>query len=100
MLTIEPDVSLVVSMRVYPRAALFRTCYLFTGKCWIWLAPVNDDEVAVNLLRKDAQEDVTILQREFANALIDHAVRWEIDSETRDMRSLVMAAALGEATRG
>lgn len=98
MLSIEPQLTLSVDVTVYPKAALFRACYHFTGRSWVWLTPGDEEgQVKVHFALKD-EGDPAVLQGDFANALIDHAVRWQIDSQTQDIRSALISAALAEAS--
>lgn len=98
MLSIEPQLTLSVDVTVYPKTALFRACYLFTGRCWVWLVPGDvEGQVKVHFALKD-EGDLAVLQGEFANALIDHAVRWQIDCQTQGIRSALISAALTEAS--
>lgn len=94
--SLAPSHRLIVDVHCYPREVLFRTCYAFTDRCYIWLEPVDDDRVAVSLTSKDDRIVVEWLPGEFGNALIDYALRSRIAQETAGPRdSLVRAAVRG-----
>jgi len=97
MLQIAPELTIVIDPAIYPKTALFRCCYLFTDRCWIWLTPSTNDNISIHFVRKSSGDDLRALQGEFANALIDHVVRWQVDQETRAIRQVIITAALGEA---
>jgi len=91
-----PAHRLTVDLRCYPREVLFRTCYAFTDRCYIWLEPADDGRVAVSLTPKDDRIAIERLPGEFGNALIDYALRAQIAEDTAGLRdSLVRTAVQG-----
>ena len=96
---LEPARRLIVDLRCYPREVLFRTCYAFTDRCYIWLEPVDDDRLAVALTPKDNQIVTERLPGEFGNSLIDFALRAQIAQETAGLRDSLMRAAVEGLSR-
>ncbi|MCW2243163.1 His-Xaa-Ser system protein HxsD [Azospirillum canadense] len=95
---IQPECSIAVDTSVYPQDAVLRACYAFTDRCWLWIAKGTDGGVAVGMRRKDPRADLDVLKGEFANALLDFALRHSIEERTRDIRATIVSAALAEAT--
>ena len=94
------DESLCVSVdtSVYSLEALFRVCYAFTDRCYLFLQPEESSPVIrVRITRKSPDCDMTTLAGEFSNELINQRVRLQIASETRSIRELIVAQAFAEA---
>lgn len=97
---IEVEFSLSIDTSVYPREAVFRTCYAFTDRYYIWLKRVAEGHViSVNFARKNLSSNIQELKGEFANALIDFTLRDNIERQTRNIRTTIISAALAEASR-
>lgn len=91
------EFSIVVDTAVFPRDVVVRTCYAFTDRCWCWLQAEGPSGIVVGFRRKDESGDPDIIKGDFANALIDFALRARIDTDTRTVRDVIVAAALTEA---
>ncbi|MDQ3803556.1 MAG: His-Xaa-Ser system protein HxsD [Acidobacteriota bacterium] len=87
-----------VDTAVYSQEALFRVCYAFTDRCYLFLQPEEGSSVVkVMFTRKTADCDLPTLAGEFSNELINQKVRLQIASETRAIRELIVAQAFAEA---
>jgi len=93
---IAVEFSLSVDTSIYPREAVFRTCYAFTDRCYVWLKRVEGSTISVNFARKNQGVDLTELKGEFANTLIDFALRDSIERQTREIRATIVKTALAE----
>jgi His-Xaa-Ser system protein HxsD len=91
---LTPAHRLIVDARCFPTKVLYRTCYAFTDRCYIWLEAVDNDRMAVSLTPKDDQIAVEQLPGEFGNALIDYALRAQIAQETAGLRDSLVSAAM------
>lgn len=95
------EFSIVVDTAVFPRDVVVRACYAFTDRCWCWLQAEGPSGIAVAFRRKDEVNDPDIdpnvIRGDFANALIDFALRARIEADTRTVRDVIVAAALTEA---
>ncbi len=87
-----------VDLSVYSLDALFRVCYIFTDRCYLFLEPAErPSTIRVRFARKMPECDLAIVAAEFSNALIDQRVRTQIASETKAVRELIVAQAFAEA---
>ena len=87
-----------VSLDLYPLEALFRVCYSFTDKCYLFLEHTEaPDIVKVHFAKKAPGSDLEIIAGEFSNELINQRVRLDIATETRPIRELIVAQAFAEA---
>jgi His-Xaa-Ser system protein HxsD len=87
-----------VDTAVYSLEALFRVCYGFTDRCYLFLQPEEASSVVrVKFSRKTSDCDLSSLAGEFSNELINQKVRQQIASETRAIRELIVAHAFAEA---
>lgn len=94
------DNSLVVSVNcdLYSREALFRVCYLFTDRCYLFLTQEETSPVVqVRFTRKSLDTDLNELAGEFSNELINQKVRQDVAAETKAIRELIVAQAFAEA---
>jgi His-Xaa-Ser system protein HxsD len=85
-----------VDTSIYSWGALFRTCYKFTDRSYLYLRRETADVVSVTFTAKNAETDVSALIGEFANELIDQRLRSLINDETRSVRELIVAQAFAE----
>jgi His-Xaa-Ser system protein HxsD len=101
-INLEPPFALefciLIDIDLYPREALLRTCYALTDRCYIWLSRQDGSQVKVSFRRKDQALDVDLLKAEFANALLDFALRVDVEERTRVIREALVTTALAEAT--
>jgi His-Xaa-Ser system protein HxsD len=87
-----------LNLRLYPLAALFRVCYRFTDKCYLFITEDEKDEVlTIHFTKKEAETDLSILAGEFSNELIYQKVRFDVAAETQGLRDLIAAQAFAEA---
>ena len=89
--------SLVVDTTLYTSDALFRACYAFTGRCYVFLKQVSAGQVLVEFRRSDSSPALADVVGAFANELIDQRVRAAIVRETRAIRERIVAQAFAEA---
>ena len=94
----EKSLCIGVDTGVYSLDALFRVCYAFTDRCYLFLEPEDASSVIkVRFSRKTSDCDLATLAGEFSNELINQRVRLQIASETRAIRELIVAQAFAEA---
>jgi His-Xaa-Ser system protein HxsD len=87
-----------VDTAAYSLEALFRACYAFTDRCYLFLRPEDGSTVVeVMFAEKTPDSDLASLAGEFSNELIDQKVRQQIAAETRAIRELIVAQAFAEA---
>lgn len=86
-----------VDLTLYSESVVFRACHEFTGKCYLEICRSGVDELVVKFTNQQAATDLGPIEREFANALLDHRVREELERTTEPIRRLIVAQAFGEA---
>jgi len=85
----------VVDLGIYSVAAVQKTAYLFTGRCYVHLQYRSERIVEVRIRSKEGfVGDLDMLAREFCNELLDHTLRAVIAKETEAERNLILAHAL------
>jgi His-Xaa-Ser system protein HxsD len=93
------QITIFVSIRTYPLEVIYRVCYAFTDRYYLWLEPQANGDIGVRITPKAGSLIPEQVQGEFGNALIDYAVRWSIAKETMKVREVIVSAALAEAHR-
>jgi His-Xaa-Ser system protein HxsD len=86
-----------VDLTLYSESVVFRACHEFTGRCYLEICRSGVDELVVKFSKQQAATDLGPIEREFANALLDHRVRDELERKTEPIRRLIVAQAFGEA---
>lgn len=89
--TYEVDTSL------YSREALFRACYLFTDRCYLFLRQLENGNIAVDFRGQETATRLEHVVGAFANELINQRLRADISRETQSIRELIVAQAFAEA---
>lgn len=102
----DEHLAIRVNLDIYPLNALFRVCYLFTDRCYLFL---SEDElpseqmatmtntVRVRFAKKAADCDLYTIAGEFSNELINQKVRFDIAAETGLIREMIVTQAFTEA---
>lgn len=82
---------------LYSREAVFRACYQFTDRCFLFLEPAGDAAIVVEFRKRSPLADLTEIVGSFANELINQKVRADIARETQGIRELIVAQAFSGA---
>ena len=93
----KDSLQLVVDRNLYTDAVIFRTCYLFTDRCYLFLSLTAQGEISVAFRAKQAQPDLDSVAGEFGNELINQKIRAELAEETKLIRELIVTQAFAEA---
>ncbi|HET6977244.1 MAG TPA: His-Xaa-Ser system protein HxsD [Pyrinomonadaceae bacterium] len=94
----ECTLTIFVDTKIYSLEVLFRTCYSFTDRCYLFLEPSNDSQIiAVRFANKSSDGTLSTTAAEFSNELVNQRVRFDIANETRSIRELIVAQAFAEA---
>lgn len=88
---------LALPIDVYGLEAIFRSCYWLTDRCYVYLAPPQDDIIEVTLVSKEGDTDLTDqLTWDFLNDLLDKRLQVEVNRETKTIREIIVAQAFAE----
>ena len=95
-------VVLSVSEAVYPLDAVYGAAYLFVDRCWVFLDRARTGEVRVRLTPRAAADPAArkALAGEFANELLNQALRLRLAESTARIREYYTAAALRASSAG
>lgn len=94
----DDGLAVAVNSDLYSREALFRVCYLFTDRCYLFLSQEEGSPVIhVRFTRKSPETDLSRLAGEFSNELVNQKVRLDVAAETKAIRELIVAQAFAEA---
>lgn len=88
---------LTVDAGLYSQEALFRACYAFTDRCYIFLRAAEGGRVTVVFRKRQSPHTLESLVAEFANELISQQLRRQIATETSAIRNAIVAQAFAEA---
>src|SRR6266478_3142974 len=94
--------SVDVDESVYSRDAVLRTAYWFTDRCYLYIARPGPGLFRVQFKPKAPKSDLVVetldvVAGEFLNSLLDHQLRRDIESETGQIRELLVAKAFADA---
>jgi His-Xaa-Ser system protein HxsD len=87
-----------VDTTIYSKACLFRACYKFTDRAYVFLSRPDDDpnSIVVSITSKQIGCDPRQIIREFSNELIDQGTREILEEEFGPIRNLIVAQAFSE----
>lgn len=94
---VEDERSLTVDRELYSIRALFRACYAFTDRCYLFLRDAEPGLVTVVFRKRQSPKTLDALIEEFANELINQGLRAQLEEETRPIRERIVAMAFSEA---
>jgi His-Xaa-Ser system protein HxsD len=101
----ETSATIHLNPLVYSREAILRACYWFTGTAYIHIPESPEDRLIIRVEMKQstptlANPTLTPIREfvgEFCNSLLDFELRRQIESETAQVRQLIMAKAFSES---
>lgn len=96
----DDGLTVIVDLATYGEEALFRTCYVFTDRCYLFLNPAGPGELRVRFRKRDPLADLLRIVGEFGNELINQRIRSDLAQQTRTIRELIVAQAFAEADLG
>jgi len=85
--------SITVSTSIYSLEAIHAAIYKYTDSYHVLITPNTDDSVTVIFEAKDKAKDINEELKDFANSLIDHQVRLQLDKTNGKIRDLIVAHA-------
>lgn len=85
--------NITVNTSIYTIEAIHAATYQFIGSYHILITPNGDSLVTVIFEAKDKARDVCEDLKDFANALVDHQVRYQLDKTNGRIRDLIVAHA-------
>lgn len=91
--------SLRLDPSIYPPDLVMRTAYWFTDRVYIYLTWETAEKKALRVYfrQKDEEFGLGALACEFLNSLIDQAVRKQVETETHEIREIIIKKAFSEA---
>lgn len=91
----DNQISFDVHEEVFVLDAIYGAAYLFVDRCWLFLSRPADNVVRVHLKTKEDADEAALdsLAGEFANELLNQAIRVRIGESTATLREYTMARA-------
>jgi His-Xaa-Ser system protein HxsD len=93
----EAAFTVTVDLSVFPREVVLRACYAFADRCHCWVQGDGTGSVVVAFRDRTGKLGIDDTKGAFANALVDFALRADIEARTAVVRSVLVASALAEA---
>ncbi len=92
---LTPSVTVPVDPRIYPLEVVYGAAYAVMDRAYVLLTPGEQGRVEVQLAGKAAldEEGLRRLGGEFANELVDQALRTTLDESGRKIREYIVAKA-------
>ena len=87
----------LVDVNIYGPEALYRACYLFTDRCYLFLSQDEPTKISVEFRPKPHSAALPDVVGAFANELINQRLRADLTRETKAIRELIVGEAFGEA---
>ena len=93
----DDALTLHVDGTLYSEEAIFRACYVFTDRCYLFLERKDSHHIVVRFRKRQADADLRRVIGEFGNELIDQRLRIDLGKETRGIRELIVTRAFADA---
>ena len=94
----DGSLCIAIDTKLYSLEALFRVCYTFTDRCYLFLQPSDPASIIqVKFSSKTPDADLSGIAAEFSNELINQKVRIDVAAETHAIRELIVAQAFAES---
>jgi len=96
-----PEGTLLVHKDLYPKEVLFGTAFTFLDRCYVHLDVADPQRIQVRLRpRPSSSWTADELAGEFANELVNQALRLHFSRQTEKVRTQVVARAIALAGAG
>ncbi|MBP7125552.1 His-Xaa-Ser system protein HxsD [Myxococcota bacterium] len=96
-----PEGSLLVHKNLYSKEVLFGTAFTFLDRCYVHLDVADPDRIRVQLRpRPNSPWTAEDLAGEFANELVNQALRFHFSKQTEKVRSQIITRAIALAGAG
>lgn len=97
----KKSVALEIDLTIYSLDAVFRACYAFTDRCFLFLArqPQDPERLIVTISARGAETSAGELEElagSFCNDLIDQELRCKLARQAGPLRELIVAQAFAE----
>ncbi len=89
--------SLRIDTTLYPEEAVFRACYAFTDRCYLFLERAGEGALRIQFRPRRGSTKLDAIVGDFGNELINQRIRHTLARETRAIRELIVAQAFAEA---
>ena len=98
MLSRNEEAHFKADTAVYSKSSVFRACYKFTDRAYVFLSRPDDDpnSIVVSITSKQIACDPRQIIQEFSNELIDQGTREILEEEFGPIRNLIVAQAFSE----
>lgn len=94
---VDGERQLTVELGLYGQEGLFRACYAFTDRCFLFLREAGSSKVTVIFRKRQSPKTLDALVEEFANELINQRLRAQLAAETKSVREMIVAQAFAES---
>ncbi len=97
----ENSIQWKLNPKVYPLEVVYQASFVFIDRAYLFLDMDDDKQILVQLKGKETLDEAALkaLQGEFANELLNHAVRKNVAKQNKRIRELIVAKALFAAGR-
>ena len=85
--------NITINTNIYSLDAIHAATYQFTSSYHVLITPNADNSVTVIFEAKDKARDVSEDLKDFANSLIDHQIRLQLDKANGKIRDLIVKHA-------
>lgn len=89
----ENMIELHIDKELYNKKTVFRTCYKFTDKTYIYIQS-NEKHFIVYFTKKDPNYAIEKISKEFTNELLDQELRQLVLEDTQKVRDAIVSRAL------
>jgi len=79
---------------LYNKKTLYRTCYKFTDKVFVYIEQKSDTKLEVFFTAKEDNVDLFDIVNEFSNELLDQQLRQVVLEDTKKVRDSMVVRAL------
>jgi His-Xaa-Ser system protein HxsD len=94
---VQGERQLTVDLSLYGEEGLFRACYAFTDRCFLFLRDAGPSKVTVVFRKRQSPKTLDALIEEFANELVSQRLRAQLAAETKSVREMIVAQAFAES---
>lgn len=98
----ENEIIFEITTKIYPKEVIYKTCYFFIDKVFIYLDIINKDFVAVSLKGKKnlSKKQLKNIEGEFLNELLNVLLRENVSKRNQKILEYIIGGAITASLPG
>jgi His-Xaa-Ser system protein HxsD len=98
----EDGITFEISTKIYPKEVIYKTCYVFIDRFFIYLDIVKKDSIMISLKGKENlnKKQIASMRGEFSNELLNVLLRENVSKKNQKILEYIVGGAITASLPG